>query len=145
MKTKKTLNLLRTFWKSEIIAINVYNFLAKRYRDSDKRESIIEIGKMERKHATVWNGIAHQYHNASFQVSLILKFEILLMKLLARILPFTIFIHYMEHSERNAILEYARLLETFKENESIKKMIIDVIRQEIGHECPHDTTASRNV
>lgn len=134
MKTKKTLNLLRTFWKSEIIAINVYNFLAKRYRDSDKRESIIEIRKMEREHATVWNSLAHKFHNASFQVSLILKFEILFMKLLARILPFTIFIHYMEHSERKAILEYAKLFETFKDNESIKKMIIDVIRQEIGHE-----------
>jgi VIT1/CCC1 family predicted Fe2+/Mn2+ transporter len=134
MKTKKNLNLLRTFWKSEIIADNLYNFLAKRYRNSDKREPIIKIGKMEGGHATIWNSIAHQDHNSSFRVSLILKFEILLMKLLSCILPFTIFIHYMEHIERNAILEYAKLLETYNDNESIKKMITNVIRQEIGHE-----------
>ena len=40
----------------------------------------------------------------------------------------------MEHQERHAILEYSKLLESFKDEEKISKMITNVIRQEIGHE-----------
>ena len=69
---------------------------------------------MEQGHATVWNRIAAKSHGVSFDVSLSLRLKILLVKLLSLILPFTIFIHYMEHSERNAILEYSKLLEAYQ-------------------------------
>ena len=49
-------------------------------------------------------------------------------------LPFTLFIHYMEHQERNAILDYFKVLEAYKDDEQIWSIIINMIRQEIGHE-----------
>jgi VIT1/CCC1 family predicted Fe2+/Mn2+ transporter len=134
MGTRGTMGMLRTFWKSEIIADHLYQFIANRYNDADQKNAIVKIGKMERGHATVWNNVAHQTYNVSFQISIFLKFEIFLMKLLSLIIPFTIFIHYMEHKERSAILEYSELLQIYKDNEKIKKQIANIIREEIGHE-----------
>jgi VIT1/CCC1 family predicted Fe2+/Mn2+ transporter len=134
MKAEDSLRLLKTFWKSEIIASRLYGFLALRYKDDARRESVIKFGKIELRHADMWSNIARNVYGVSFQVSIFFKLDIFLMKILALILPFTIFIHYMEHQERHAILEYSKLLEIFKDNENITNMITDVIRQEIGHE-----------
>jgi VIT1/CCC1 family predicted Fe2+/Mn2+ transporter len=134
MGTRGTVGMLRTFWESEIIADHLYHFIAKRYQDADQKNAIVKIGKMERGHATVWNNIAHQSHNVSFQVSIFLKFKIVLMKLFSLIIPLTIFIYYMEHNERNAILEYAELLQSYQDNAKIKKQITNIIQEEIGHE-----------
>ena len=134
MNTDDTLKLLRSFWKWELITNRLYGFLARRYKDDARKESIIKLGKMELGHANVWNSIAGKVHGVSFEVSIFFKLEILLMKIFAVILPFTIFIHYMEHQERHAILDYSKMLETYKDDENISKIITNVIRQEIGHE-----------
>ena len=134
MKKKQTLNLLQIFWISEIVADSLYRSLAARYGDDNLKKSIIKIGEMEQGHAKVWNKIATDVYGISFQTSTFLKFKILLMKLLSYMLPFTIFIHYMEHEERNAILEYSKLLDAYKDNENIRKIITNIIRQEISHE-----------
>ena len=134
MDKKQTLNLLQIFWTSEIVADNLYSSLAARYNDNKLKKAIIHIGEMERGHAHVWNKIATDVHGVSFHVSIFLKIKILLMKLLSFILPFTIFIHYMEHEERNAILEYSKLLDIYRDNENVRKIIMNIIKQEIGHE-----------
>ena len=89
---------------------------------------------MEHGHANVWNKLAMEAHAASFQVSLFIKLKIVLAKLLSVLLPLTIFIHYLEHNEKKAILDYARLLEIYRDDEKARTIIINVIRQEIGHE-----------
>ncbi|HVO65205.1 MAG TPA: demethoxyubiquinone hydroxylase family protein [Syntrophales bacterium] len=132
--TEQTLNLLRVFWSSEIVADSLYSSLAARYNDDKLKKSIIHIGEMEQGHAHVWNKIAKDVHGVSFHVSVFLKIKILLMKLLSFIMPFTIFIHYMEHEERKAILEYSKLLATFKDDKRIREIITNIIKQEIGHE-----------
>ncbi len=134
MDSKETLKLLQMYWSAEIVADSLYSSLAARYSNDTLKKSIIEIGEMERGHAHVWNKIARDGHGVSFQASVFLKLEILLMKILSFILPFTIFIHYMEHQERKAILEYAKLLDTYKDNENIRTIIKNIIKQEIGHE-----------
>jgi VIT1/CCC1 family predicted Fe2+/Mn2+ transporter len=134
MTVEGKLSLLRQYWQSEIIADSLYRFLAARCSDAENREIIAKIGRMEQGHATVWNRIAEKSHGVSFGVSLSLRFKILLGKMLSLILPFTIFIHYMEHQERNAILEYSKLLDAYKHDEDTRKIITNVIRQEIGHE-----------
>ena len=108
--------------------------MAKRYQDADQKNSVLKIGKMERGHAAVWNKIAERTHNVSFQVSIFLRFKIFLMKLFSLIIPFTIFIHYMEHKERNAILEYSELLQSYQDDAKTKKQLTNIIREEIGHE-----------
>jgi VIT1/CCC1 family predicted Fe2+/Mn2+ transporter len=134
MKAEDSLGSLWTFWKSEIIAGRLYGFLAERYKDDSRKESIIKLGEIELGHANVWNKIAKSVYDVSFEVSIFFKLDLLVMRVLSVILPFTIFVHYMEHQERNAILEYSKLLEIFKDREDIAKMITNVIRQEIGHE-----------
>ena len=101
------------FWSSEIIAERLYGFLATRYHD-DLKEIILDIGRMEHGHANVWNKLALDAHAASFQVSLFIKLKIVLAKLLSVLLPLTIFIHYLEHNEKKAILDYARLLRSIR-------------------------------
>jgi VIT1/CCC1 family predicted Fe2+/Mn2+ transporter len=128
------LSLLRQYWQSEIIADSLYRFLAARCSDAERREIIAKIGRMEQGHATVWNRIAEKSHGSTFEVTLFLRLKIFLAKLLSLILPFTIFIHYMEHQERNAILEYSKLLEAYEHDEETRKIITNVIRQEIAHE-----------
>jgi VIT1/CCC1 family predicted Fe2+/Mn2+ transporter len=128
------LSLLHKYWQSEIIADRLYGFLAARCDDAGRKEIISKIGRMEQGHATVWNRIAEKSHGTKFEVTLSLQLKILLGKLLSLILPFTIFIHYMEHNERNAILEYSKLLEAYKHDEDSRKIIINIIRQEIAHE-----------
>jgi VIT1/CCC1 family predicted Fe2+/Mn2+ transporter len=128
------LSLLHKYWQSEIIADRLYGFLAARCDDMDRKEIIRKIGMMERGHATVWNRIATKSHNVTFDVSLMLRLKIMLGKLLSLLLPFTIFIHYMEHSERSSILEYSKLLEAYRHDEDTRTIIANVIRQEITHE-----------
>jgi VIT1/CCC1 family predicted Fe2+/Mn2+ transporter len=132
--TKETPNLLRTFWSSELISESLYRFLAANYDDSDRKRDIVDIGTMEREHAQVWHTIAHDAHGVSFKVSLLIKSRIMLLKLLSLVLPLTIFIHYMEHSEKKAILDYAELLDRYRNDEKTRKIITDVIMQEIGHQ-----------
>jgi len=134
MKEQRNLSLLQEFWQSEIVADRLYSFLAARCRDAERKEIIAKIGRMEQRHATLWNRIAEKSHGASFDVTLSLRWKILLGKLLSLILPFTIFIYYMEHRERNSILEYFKLLEAYSHDEKRKTIIANIIRQEIGHE-----------
>jgi VIT1/CCC1 family predicted Fe2+/Mn2+ transporter len=134
MKTERNLSLLHKFWQSEIIANRLYSFLAAQCKDNERKEIILRIGKMEEGHATVWNGIATKSHGISFRITLLLRAKILSAKLLSFLLPFTIFIHYMEHQERNAILDYSTVLEAHKDDEQTRSIIINMIRQEIGHE-----------
>ncbi|HYA15621.1 MAG TPA: demethoxyubiquinone hydroxylase family protein [Syntrophales bacterium] len=132
--TEQTLNLLRIFWSSEIVADSLYSSLAARYSDDKMKKSIIHIGEMEQGHAHVWNKIAKDVHGVSFHFSVFLKIKIILMKLLSFIMPLTIFIQYMEHEERKAILEYSKLLATFKDDKRIREIITNIIKQEISHE-----------
>ncbi len=134
MEPTATLGILRTFWKSEVVADHLYRFISRRYRDSYQKDALIKIGKMEQGHATVWNNIARQTHHVSFKIDISLKAQIFLMKLISLIMPLTIFVHYMEHQERHAILEYAELLKLYKADEKVKKQISHIIQQEIGHE-----------
>lgn len=134
MKEQGNLSLLHEFWQWEIVADRLYSFLAARCSDAERKEVIAKIGQMEQGHATLWNRIAEKSHGASFDVTLSLRWKILLGKLLSLILPFTIFIHYMEHQERNSILEYSKLLEAYSHDEKTKTIIANIIRQEIGHE-----------
>ena len=125
--------LLRTFWSSEIVAENLYGFLAKRYGNEQKK-TILEIGRMEHGHGNVWNKLAQESHGVSFRVSLFIRMRIALLKLLSLLLPLTIFVHYMEHEEKKAILDYAGLLAFYRDDPEVETIIINVIRQEIGHE-----------
>ena len=134
MKEQGNLSLLHEFWQWEIVADRLYSFLAARCSDAERKEVIAKIGQMEQGHATLWNRIAEKSHGASFDVTLSLRWKIFLGKLLSLILPFTIFIHYMEHQERNSILEYSKLLEAYSHDEKTKTIIANIIRQEIGHE-----------
>ena len=134
INTKETPSLLRTFWSSEIISENLYSFLAASYDDPDRKRDIVYIGTMERGHAHVWNKIAKDVHGVSFQVTLFIEFKIVLLKLLSLILPLTIFIHYLEHDEKKAILDYAGLLDIYKHSESARTIITNVIMEEIGHQ-----------
>ena len=128
------LSLLYKYWQSEIIADHLYGFLAARCDDVERKESIRKIGRMEQGHAAVWNKIAAKSHGVTFDVSPLLRLKILAGKLLSLILPFTIFIHYMEHGERSAILEYSKLLEAYRHDEETRTIITNIIRQEITHE-----------
>jgi VIT1/CCC1 family predicted Fe2+/Mn2+ transporter len=134
MKTERNLSLLHKFWQSEIIANRLYSFLAAQCKDNERKDIILRIGKMEQGHATVWDGIATKSHGVSFRITLPLRAKILSAKLLSFILPFTIFIYYMEHQERNAILDYSKVLEAYKDDEQTRSLILNMIRQEIGHE-----------
>ena len=134
MTVEGNLSLLRQYWQSEIVADSLYRFLAARCSDAESREIIVKIGRMEQGHATAWNRIAEKSHGASFDVTLSLRLKILMGKLLSLILPFTIFIHYMEHEERNAILEYSKLLDAYTHDDDTRKIITNIIRQEIAHE-----------
>ncbi len=134
MTAKGNLPLLRKYWQSEIVADRLYGLLAARCGNAERKELIARIGRMEQGHATVWNRLAAKSHGVSFDVSLSLRLKILSGKLLSLILPFTIFIHYMEHEERNAILEYSKVLDAYEHDEDTRKSIINIIRQEIAHE-----------
>ena len=114
MKTERNLSLLHKFWQSEMIANRLYSFLASQCKDNERKEIILRIGKMEQGHATVWDGIATKSHGVSFRITLPLRAKILSAKLLSFILPFTIFSHYMERQERNAILDYSKVLEAYR-------------------------------
>ncbi len=126
--------MLKTFWKAEVIAEQLYRFMAERHTRADKKDALGKIAKMEHGHALVWNLIAQRTHGVSFHISTFMKFEIWLLKIAYYAIPATIFVHYMEHQERNAILDYAALLEFYTDDEKTKKQITHIIRQEIEHE-----------
>jgi len=134
MKEMGNRSLLHRYWQSEIVADSLYRFLAARCNDGERKDIITKIGRMEQGHATAWSRIAEKSHGATFEATFSLRLKILLGKLLSLILPFTIFIHYMEHHERNSILEYSSLLDAYKHDERTRTIISNIIRQEIAHE-----------
>jgi rubrerythrin len=134
MNAKETLTLLKTFWSSEIIAEKLYGFLAANYDGTDQKRDILAIGAMEQNHADAWGKIAKDLHGTPSPISLVIRFKIVLLRLLSLILPLTIFIHYLEHDEKKAILDYAGLLEIYKHQEETRAIIANIIMEEIGHQ-----------
>jgi VIT1/CCC1 family predicted Fe2+/Mn2+ transporter len=134
MNAKETLTLLKTFWSSEITAEKLYGFLAANYDGTDQKRDILAIGAMEQNHADAWGKIAKDLHGTSFPISFVIRFKIVLLRLLSLILPLTIFIHYLEHDEKKAILDYAGLLEIYKHHEETRAIITNIIMDEIGHQ-----------
>ena len=128
------LSLLHKYWQWEITADRLYGFLAARSDSTERKEIITRIGRMELEHAKAWERIAKKSHGASFEISLLLRLKILTLKLLSLTLPFTIFIQHMEHGERGAIIEFAKLLEAYRHDEDTHTIITNIIRQEIDHE-----------
>lgn len=134
MKKNNSLKSVKSFWKWELITAKLYGYLADRYSNATEKNTILKLRKMELGHAQIWNKIADSAYSISFEQTILIKFQIYMSKLFALILPLTMFIHYLEHQERQAILQYSFFLESYKENEKVTKMIINVIKEEIGHE-----------
>ncbi|NPD88940.1 MAG: hypothetical protein HGN29_09450 [Asgard group archaeon] len=133
MSSEKSFQYLKKFWKLEMVASSLYDFLAKRTTKKRKR-GIEKIAKMERGHANVWNNISQKGFDYSFQPNITLKIRILIMKFISFLFPKTIFIHYMELGERNAIIEYTKIREAFREDKKALEMIENIIRDEVRHE-----------
>ncbi|MHA1954676.1 MAG: hypothetical protein ACW96U_12100 [Candidatus Heimdallarchaeaceae archaeon] len=70
MSSEKSFQYLKKFWKLEMIASSLYDFLAKRSAKGRKK-GIQKIAKMERGHANVWNNISKKGFKTHFsQISL---------------------------------------------------------------------------
>lgn len=116
-----------------MVASSLYDFLAKR-TGKDRKKGIHKIAKMEKGHANVWNNISKKGYNHTFKPNFSLKVKILFMKIISFIFPKTIFIHYMELGERNAIIEYTKIREVFRDDPKTLEMIENIIRDEVRHE-----------
>ncbi|OLS32079.1 MAG: hypothetical protein HeimAB125_12550 [Candidatus Heimdallarchaeota archaeon AB_125] len=124
---------LKKFWRLELVASALYVFLARRSK-KEKNKEILEISKMEQGHANVWNNIARSVYGSDFKKNWFVKLRIQFMKIISVFFPKTIFIHYMELGERNAIIQYAKLMESFSEDSRVQRMIENIIRDEVKHE-----------
>lgn len=133
MASEKSFQYLKKFWKLEMVASALYDFLARR-TGKKRKKGIEKIAKMEKGHAKVWNNISKKGYNHEFKLNIFLKIRIFLMKIISFIFPKTIFIHYMELGERNAIIEYAKIREVFRDDKKTLEMIENIIRDEVRHE-----------
>ncbi|MGQ4834313.1 MAG: VIT1/CCC1 transporter family protein [Candidatus Asgardarchaeia archaeon] len=131
--SEKALELLKDFWEDEMIATELYKFLAKK-ASKEKVELFKKISEMEKAHAEIWSKIAEIKFSVKFKSSFSLKIKTFFMKLLAFIMPLTFMVYYLELDERSAVLNYSKLLEMFKKEPQEYSLVKRVIRDEIDHE-----------
>ena len=124
------LDILRSFWEDEVLAHHTYSLLCKKTKD----KRFLELAEMEKKHAEFWNSLAEKYYNTRFRQGLRIKIKKLMNKALATIVPTTFLIHYLEFGERDAVLEYSKILSKFREKPEIYEKIREVVIDEIKHE-----------
>ena len=134
MDNKKNLNRsIRTFWKSEIIATEIYQFVSKRVKP-EKKEIFQKFSKMEKGHSEVWSNIANREIAMNYKKGIGIKLSIFFLKFFSLFLPLPILVNYLELQERNAIFKYSELLDYYKDNIKSTNLIEKVIRDEILHE-----------
>ena len=90
MDNKKNLNRsIRTFWKSEIIATEIYQFASKRVKP-EKKEIFQKFSKMEKGHSEVWSNIANRELAMNYKKGIGIKLSIFFLKFFSLFLPLPI-------------------------------------------------------
>lgn len=131
MLQKDDLKILKTFWEDEIVASSAYLALSKRFK-GERRKNILALSDIEKGHAKLLEQIVAESFGVKFKMSLRLRLRILFRKILARIMPLTFMLNYLE--ERSAIIAYSRALEKFKDLPGVYSKIKQIIHDEIEHE-----------
>ncbi len=80
MNDKTYIEKLKTFWRDEIIASEVYQALANKAKEG-QRELFIRLAKMEQGHAELWQRIAEDHFGATFERSLGRRVKIFFIKI----------------------------------------------------------------
>lgn len=124
---------LKSFWRDEIVASEVYQFTVKRVK-SEKKETFVKFSKMEKGHSEVWNNVAEREGFGSFHYGPGVKIQVFFMKLLSLFLPLPILVNFLEFQERNAIFKYSKFLDIYHEHKKTRNLIERVIRDEFLHE-----------
>ncbi len=131
--TEEDKKVIRAFWEDEIIASEVYLALANKVKD-EQRELFLKLSEMERGHAELWNEMAKEFMGEEFRKTFGLKIKIFFQKILARIMPLTFILNYLEKGEREAILAYSEFLSKFRDIPGMYQRIRRVVYDEIEHE-----------
>lgn len=132
MVVKIPLRMLKKFFDDEVIAMSIYRFMIR--KSKDKREVFEKLSKMEQEHADFWQNLAREMYGKTLKIGLGLRLKILWSKFIALITPLTFMVNYLELGEREAYIDYAKLLDIVKENEAILNSVKEIIYDEIKHE-----------
>ncbi len=135
MKEKEELqHVLKEFWEDEIVATDLYGFLSKRVKDEEQKKLFKSISEMESRHAKAWQDIANSMFEISFKEGWGTRLRKFYMRTLARILPSTFMIKFLELDEQSAVIGYSKLLEHIKDDPETTEKVQKIIRDEIHHE-----------
>ncbi len=135
MTTEKELQkVLKEFWEDEIVATNLYGFLSKKTSDEEQKKLFRSISEMEAGHAEAWQEIANKMLGITFKEGFGTRLRKFYMRMLARILPSTFMIKFLELDEQSAVIGYSKLLEHVKDDEETTKKVQKIIRDEVHHE-----------
>ena len=124
---------IKSFWKDELIANETYKFISKRVKE-DKKDLFHKIAQMEKGHSEVWKKISTDEGFKPFKITLSIRIQIFLLKIITFFIPLPIIINYLEYQEKRTIFNYAKLLEYYKEKPKQNSLISRVIIDEILHE-----------
>ena len=133
LMSDETLKMLKDFWEDEVIATELYKFMAEKARNKNP-EVFLKLSNMEKGHAVIWSDVAKKRYSKVFKVGIKQKIKIFFMKLVALLMPLSFMVYYLELDERSAILNYSKLLEIFKDEPELYELSEKVIRDEIQHE-----------
>lgn len=132
MRALISATMIKKFWEEEVIASNIYKFMAKK---SKKRRKLFErLAFMENQHADFWDKVANRFFGKKFKKSFGLKLKIFFYKILSIFLPTSFMIYYLELGEKSATSEYSIILKEFKEIPEVYERIKRIIQDEIEHE-----------
>lgn len=135
MKEKEELqHVLKEFWDDEIVATDLYGFLSKRAKDDEQKKLFKSISEMESRHAKAWQDIANSMFGISFKEGWGTRLRKFYMRTLARILPSTFMIKFLELDEQSAVIGYSKLLEHVKDDPETTEKVQKIIRDEVHHE-----------
>ncbi|MGQ4892146.1 MAG: VIT1/CCC1 transporter family protein [Candidatus Njordarchaeia archaeon] len=127
------LAILKAFWEDEVIASSLYKFIRRKV-SGDRKGVFQKLSEMEAGHASTWNKIAKKLYGKEFKIGIGLKLKIILYKILALILPLSFLLYYLELGEKNATVEYSKILKSFEGDPELYKKVRGVIYDEIDHE-----------
>jgi VIT1/CCC1 family predicted Fe2+/Mn2+ transporter len=118
----------------EVVDCQVYGELARVEKNPKIRGILASLSDIERKHVDIWSQIARSRGVELGAPGLRQRWKAWAYTLLRRVLGLRITVRLLESDEQQAIVKYARLLEREDLSVDERRLLDDVLKDEIAHE-----------
>ncbi len=122
------------FLRDELTDMVFYSYLFRKTSKDQMRENFRNLAKTESEHANFWGNELKKSSDIDINKIHYHKFKYFVMKIIYNIIGKSLIINVLEHGEYGSIIKYKEYLDSYKEDDSYKQKVNELITQEMEHE-----------